>query len=106
MAAVSTSVSSLARLELVSSEGDAARLLVVAVTGGDGDGSDMSGCLVGWLLVGCWLVVGWLLVGCWLVVGWLLVGCWLVVGWLLVGCWLVVGWLLVGCWLVVGWLVG
>ena len=23
--------------------------------------------MVGWLLVGCWLVVGWLLVGCWLV---------------------------------------
>jgi hypothetical protein len=43
--------------------------------------------VVGWLVVGCWLLV----VGCWLLV----VGCWLLV----VGCWLlVVGWLLiVGC---------
>ena len=40
-----------------------------------------------------WSVVGWL-------VGWLLVG-----GWLVVGCLLVGVWLLVGCWLV-GWLVG
>ena len=34
--------------------------------------------VVGWLLVGYWLVIGWLLVSYWLVIGWLLVvGCWL-----------------------------
>ena len=66
----------------------------------------MFGWLVGWLLVGHWLVAGRLLVGCWSVVGGLLVGCWLVIGWSLVGCWLVAGLLLAGCWLVTGWLLG
>ena len=30
--------------------------------------------VIGWLLVGYWLVTGWLLVGYWLVTGYLLVG--------------------------------